>query len=250
MNVATHPRVMSLCAGVGLLDLGLRLALPESRTVLYVEREVPAAAILAARMRDGHLHEAPIWSDLTTLDARAWRGKVDLVVGGFPCQPFSGASRGRRTAVDLWPEFARVIRDVQPRAVFVENVDEAPIVQASRDLEGMGYRTDYDPFCPAELGAPIARTRWWLLAYSNGNSQSALPVDVEVAGLRPITGTLDWDHYPAEVLGVCDGSPAGLDISCSARVAALGNAVVPIVAAVAFRTLAMRLRQGMNHAPE
>jgi DNA (cytosine-5)-methyltransferase 1 len=85
--------VISLCAGVGGLDLGIRIAEPGAVGVCYVEREASAAATLVARMEDGCLHPAPVWSDLTTFDARRWRGAVHCVASGDPCQPNSVAGK-------------------------------------------------------------------------------------------------------------------------------------------------------------
>ena len=116
--------VLGLCAGVGGLELGVKLAVPTARAVCYIERETYNAAVLVARMADGSLDEAPIWGDLATFDGRPWRGVVDCVTAGFPCQPFSGA--GKRLGTDdprwLWPHIERIIRDVGPRRVFLENV--------------------------------------------------------------------------------------------------------------------------------
>ena len=85
--MAAHPPInaVSLCSGIGGIDLGLRAACPRIRTVVYIEREAYAAAVLASRMGDGGLDPAPVWNDLESFDARAWRGKVDVVSGGFPC---------------------------------------------------------------------------------------------------------------------------------------------------------------------
>ena len=175
--MATHPRVLSLCAGVGMLDLGLRLAMPGTRTVCYVEREVPAAAILAARMRDGILHEAPIWSDLTTFDARAWRGRVDLVVGGFPCQPFSCA--GKREGTDderwIWRDIARIVEECQPQAVLFENVPGlvrhglGPVLS---DLAALGFDAAWDLFRASDVGAPHKRERVFVIGVSDARRAS------------------------------------------------------------------------------
>ena len=90
--VDTSTNVLSLCSGGGGLDLGLRLA-TGARAVCYVEREVTAAGVLAKGIEQGILDDAPIWSDLLTFNARAWRGRVDCVAGGFPCQPHSYAGK-------------------------------------------------------------------------------------------------------------------------------------------------------------
>src|SRR5690348_10854737 len=97
-HVGVHPvSMLSLFSGVGGLDLGVRLALDSlgvpSRACAYCEREAFAAGVLAARMEDGSLHPAPIWSDVTTFPAEQFRDRVELVIGGFPCQDISNAGR-------------------------------------------------------------------------------------------------------------------------------------------------------------
>lgn len=100
-----------LCSGYAGMELALRGI---ARTVAHVERDAYAAATLVARMEAQELDQAPVWSDLCTFDARAWRGRVALVTAGFPCQPFSSAGRKLGTDDDrwLWPEIARIIRDM------------------------------------------------------------------------------------------------------------------------------------------
>ena len=94
---------LSLCSGAGGIDLGLTLALPGYRAVGHVERETYAAATLVARMEDAALDHAPLWDDIATFDGKPWRGAVDIVSAGYPCQPFSVAGK-RRGADD--PELA------------------------------------------------------------------------------------------------------------------------------------------------
>ena len=89
-NVLT---VLSLCSGGGGLDMGFRLAVPGARTLCYVEREAFGCERLVAAMQAGQLDDAPLWSDLSTFDGRPWRGSVDCVIGGYPCQDFSVAGK-------------------------------------------------------------------------------------------------------------------------------------------------------------
>ena len=123
--MALRSRYISLFSGVGGLDLAVRIALPESRCVCYVEGEIPCAERLAARIAEGTLRNAPIWSDVRSFDGKPWRGQVDGIIGGFPCQDLSVA--GKRAGIDgersgLWGEYARIIAEVKPAWVFVENV--------------------------------------------------------------------------------------------------------------------------------
>jgi hypothetical protein len=116
--------VLGLCSGVGGLELGLRIAVPGARGVAYVEREAHAIANLVARMEGGELHHAPVWSDLATFDARPWRGVVDCVASGDPCQPNSVAGKRQGEADDrfLLDQVIRIIAECRPQRVFRENV--------------------------------------------------------------------------------------------------------------------------------
>lgn len=124
--MADRPRVLSVCSGIGGLDLGIRMAIPSARTILYVEREAFCVEALGAAMEAAVLDEAPVWSDLTTFDGRAWRGAVDLVASGIPCQPYSRAGQrlGNEDGRALWPELVRVVDECGARAVFIENTPD------------------------------------------------------------------------------------------------------------------------------
>ena len=167
-------RTISLCAGIGGLDLGLdlgaqRVGLGGARAVCMVEGEAFAAAILAAAMEAGALAPAPIWSDVHTFDARAWRGVVDCVVGGYPCQPFSTAGKrlGEADPRHLWPAVARVVRDAEPTLCFFENVSGHLSLGAhdvARELQAMGFRVAGSLWTAEEVGAPHRRERLFILA--------------------------------------------------------------------------------------
>ncbi|PJN96642.1 DNA cytosine methyltransferase [Amaricoccus sp. HAR-UPW-R2A-40] len=165
---------LSLCSGAGGLDLGLTIAIPGYRAVGHVERETYAAATLVARMEDASLDRAPLWDDVATFDGRPWRGAVDIVTAGYPCQPFSvaGKRRGADDPRHLWPHVARVIAEVEPPFVFLENVAHhlrLGFPEVAAGLVGMGYRLAAGLFTAAEVGAPHKRERLFILAIREGD---------------------------------------------------------------------------------
>ena len=162
--------ILSLCAGVGGLDLGIRLAQPNARTVCYVEIEAFACEIMATRMEDKALDAAPIWTDLRSFDCKPWRGIVDCIIGGYPCQPFSvaGKQKGADDPRHLWPNIATIIRDIQPRICFFENVAghlKLGFEQVHDDLSAMGYEVKTGLFTAAEVGSSHKRERLFIMAY-------------------------------------------------------------------------------------
>ena len=162
--------ILSLFAGIGGFDLGIRLAYPETQTVCYVEIDGYCQRVLAARMSDGSLPAAPIYGDITTFDGRPWSGSVDWVVGGFPCQDLSTA--GKRVGLDgersgLWWEMLRVVGEVRPRYVCVENVPGLLVGGVGRvlgSLADLGYDAEWHLIPAQAVGAPHLRWRWWCLA--------------------------------------------------------------------------------------
>lgn len=166
--------VLSLATGGGGLDLGVEAAFARSglhtRTVASVEIEAYACAVLVSRMEEGRLAPCPVWTDLRSFDGRPFAGLVDLVVGGYPCQPFSvaGQRRGADDPRHLWPHVARIVREVSPRACFFENVAGHLSLgghEVIRELQGMGYRVACGLFTAKEVGAPHKRERLFILAH-------------------------------------------------------------------------------------
>ncbi|AUC53964.1 DNA methyltransferase [Sagittula sp. P11] len=165
---------LSLCSGAGGLDLGLTIALPGYRTVGHVERETYAAATLVARMEDSSLDRAVVWDDVGTFDGRPWRGAVDIITAGYPCQPFSvaGKRRGADDPRHLWPHVARIIGEVEPPFVFLENVAHhlrLGFPEVAAGLVEMGYRLAAGLFTAAKVGAPHKRERLFILAIREGD---------------------------------------------------------------------------------
>lgn len=208
LALPTPFRIASLCAGIGGIDLGIRIAVPGAHGVVYVEREAYAAAVLVARMEDETLAPAPIWDHLETFDARAWRGVVDCITAGFPCTPFSVA--GKRAGLDddrwLWPEVARCIREMGPRFVFLENSPELVrdgLAVIAADLSALGYRFAWDVVSAAEVGASQLRERVWLLADAD---RGGFRFEQESGSERVVPAVVADDRAP---LGSADRSGRG-----------------------------------------
>lgn len=171
-HVDTPVTNISLCSGGGGLDLGLQLVLPRFHTVAWVEWEAFAIDYLATAMEDGHLAAAPIWTDLRTFDGKPWRHRVDFLTAGYPCQPFSlsGKRRGEDDPRHLWPHVARIIKEVEPRFVFLENVAghvSLGFETVADDLQRLGFRLAAGLFTAAEVGTPHERKRLFILAMAD-----------------------------------------------------------------------------------
>ena len=166
---------LALCAGVGGLELGLERVFPNFRTVAFVEGEAFAAANLVKKMEEGVLDQAPIWSDLRTFDGKPWRGKVDLISAGFPCQPFSlaGMRKGTEDERHLWPSVSRIIGEIQPSIIVLENVPgvlNAAGLGIFGNLSEMGYDVAWGIVRASEAGAPHRRARFFAVGVlSNPN---------------------------------------------------------------------------------
>ena len=168
---------LALCAGFGGLERGLESVIDGYRTVCYVEGETYPAAILASKMEKGQILKAPLWSNVRTFEGERWRGKVDLISGGFPCQPYSQAGKqlADKDPRDLWPDFSRIIGEVRPRIIFLENVPNVvkwALPTVLKDLSQMGYDAAWCVVAASDVGAPHQRKRWFLLAHSNSGTPS------------------------------------------------------------------------------
>jgi DNA (cytosine-5)-methyltransferase 1 len=276
-KAVTH---VGLCAGYGGIELGLKRAIPNLRSIALCEVEAFAIANLVSKMEAGQLEPAPVWPNLKTFPWQSFRGCVDILTGGYPCQPFSAA--GKRQGADdprhLWPYIARGIRILQPRICFFENVEghiSLGLSDVIEDLAGMGYRTTWGIFSASEVGAPHQRKRVFIMAVSSGFRGTAgisgpFPRHERQSGesddgggeavwpSRPGERQYGWE--PPRVIdispkcslgGDSHGSASGLDYA-ELQVAGenrtdelrlLGNGVVPATAERAYRTLAQELLQ-------
>lgn len=162
-------RELALFAGAGGGILGGKML--GWRTVCAVEIEKYPRSVLLQRQKDGILDKFPIWDDVRTFDGRPWRGKVDVISGGFPCQDISSAGKGlgieRGERSGLWREYARIICEVRPRYCFVEN---SPMLTVRGlgivlgDLAERGYDAAWKVLSAGDCGAPHERARMWIVA--------------------------------------------------------------------------------------
>ncbi len=199
---------LSLAAGAGGLDMGLMLAEPGFETRCWVEWDGEPRERIIAAQRAGYLAPAPIWDDVRTFDGQPLRGAIDAILAGYPCQPFSAAGKrlGESDERHLWPDIARIITEVGPRWVFLENVAGHVSLGAEtvlRDLRGMGFTPAAGLFSAREVGATHKRQRWFCVAYGDRSD-----------GERDGRQSTRWDQFAdgGEPMANADGRNA-----CSER---------------------------------
>jgi DNA (cytosine-5)-methyltransferase 1 len=237
-------KVLDLFSGIGGFSLGLERAGME--TVAFCENDKFCQKVLAKHWPDIPTHE-----NIEDLDGQQYRGTVELVCGGFPCQPYSIASRGRLGAGDdraLWPEMLRVIQEVEPVWVICENVPgiiNMELDNVLSDLESEGYSCQSFIIPACAVDAPHRRDRVWVVAHSiskglerlAGNvAEKQKPGRVDKKKNRPASKKAVLAGKPGRwrdesgVCRVCHGVSRRVD-----RIRSLGNAVVPQVVEVLGR---------------
>ena len=237
---------LALFAGAGGGILGGKLL--GWRTVCAVEVEPYAQDVLLARQRDGLLDSFPVWDDVRTFDGRPWRGYVDVVSGGFPCQDISAAGTGDGLDGErsgLWREMARIVSEVRPRYVFVENspfLVGRGLVRVLADLATLGFDAQWGVVGAGDIGAPHERKRLWIVANANAELGQERGRGFGQQGERQVCGgdcgsvpQLDrrvWLEMAVQHARDDDGMAPRVE-----RTQAIGNGQVPLVAATAWRIL-------------
>lgn len=175
-------RVLDLFSGIGGFSLGLERT-GGFETVAFCEIEEFPRRVLAK-----HWPEVPCFEDVRKLRGQDIDGTVDVICGGYPCQPFSTAGKRRGAEDDrhLWPEFSRLVAELRPTWVIGENVAghiSMGLDSVLSDLEGKGYacRTFVVPACA--IDAPHRRDRCWIIGYSDSDSEPDGPVNAEAQGV-------------------------------------------------------------------
>ena len=234
-------RELALFAGAGGGILGGKLL--GWRTVCAVEIDPFCRRVLLARQRDGILPRFPIWDDVQTFDGKPWRGHVDVISGGFPCQDISKLYTGEGlegSRSGLWEDMARIVGEVRPSYVFVEN---SPVLTSRGlgtvlgDLALLGYDARWGVLGAYEAGAPHKRHRIWIVAHSNAECDRLAGKQQTRTASGPIHRPSDgshsaWRSAESGMRRVVDGLAHRVD-----RLRAIGNGQVPAVAAIAWEEL-------------
>jgi DNA (cytosine-5)-methyltransferase 1 len=239
---------LALFAGAGGGILGGKLL--GWRTVCAVEFDEHARNVLVARQNDGSLEPFPIWDDVRTFDGKLWRGRIDVISGGFPCQDISSAGKG--TGIDgersgLWREMARIIGEVRPRFVFIEN---SPMLRTRglstvlKDLAEAGYDARWGVFGACDVGAPHKRERMWVLAYSKTRGlEVRMPAETVQYDVKCGGVPTEWDISNWKPTGETPTTKPllGRNVNGMAyrvdRIKRIGNGQVPAVVRLAWNLL-------------
>jgi len=215
--------------------------------VCAVEIEPYCRKVLLQRQRDGILPQFPIWDDVRTFDGKPWRGLVDVVCAGIPCQKFStsGLMSGNEPLIK---EFIRIVSEIQPRSILLENVPSISFRTLGTivgTLAEMGYDTRNGVIGCDDAGMEHRRKRLWMVAHSvsqrrkemvrfgiYGNPENKIRSSAHVDTPANRISRIEKRLGKPGVLGVNDGLPNRVD-----RLAAIGNAQVPTVVKLAWETL-------------
>lgn len=221
---------MHLFAGIGGGIYGGQLL--GHKCVAAVEIDKYCQGVLAQRQADGWMEKFKIYGDLTQLAGQDFRGKFDVLCGGFPCQAFSHAAHGNNIATkNLWGEMRRFVEESNAPIVFGENVTVKAIENARLELEPMGYTVKTCGLSCGEIGADHRRVRYWLLAQKDGETFFKLAQHlINKPRLRADVWTKSPDSFDYPEEGIKRGH----------QLKAVGNAQSPYVAAAAFRILVNR----------
>jgi len=211
-------RVVDFFSGIGWFSLGLERV--GFKTVAFSEVASFPCGVLKKMWPN-----VPNLGDITTVSPRDIPD-ADLWCGGFPCQPFSTAARGRNRAVPLWSYWFRLISVRQPRWVVVENVPGIKRFSDTifGDLERTGYSAVAFDIPACVFGSPTLGYRRWFVAKTNSHGKSRESLNEKMAKLCEIPEAFSWPDPPTDIR-VDDGIPNRLD-----RLRCLGNAIVPQIA--------------------
>ncbi len=233
---------LDLFSGIGGISLALR---DWVRPVAYCEIDTYCQGVLLSRMADESLCNAHIWDDIKTLDGTKFKGKIDIIYGGFPCQNISITGRGEGLEGErsgLFFEIIRLAKEIEPKFIFLENVPAIISrggLRVVREITSLGYDCRWCVISAASVGALHKRERWFLLAYAKSErSEKTRQPSGQETTLTILDNQTQYDKWHKEPenkfrLSRVDN---GLQIR-SHVIKALGNAVVPHQVKEAFKIL-------------
>nr|CAB4126452.1 Dcm Site-specific DNA methylase [uncultured Caudovirales phage] len=247
MDLSGKLNGLSLFSGIG----GIDLALDEwVKPIAYCEINSYCQGVLLSRMADKSLSDGPIWDDIKTFAGNIFKGTIDIIYGGFPCQDISVAGNGKGLAGErsgLFFEIVRLVKEIQPKFIFIENSSAINTRGGNRVIESLtsiGYSCRWITKTAEEEGSPQIRKRWFCLAYSNGKSgietykgtkSEQKEGKTRIRSSRQDRGMFPesyWKKNQSPILGMDDGIPYRVD-----RAFALGNSVCIIQCKEAFKEL-------------
>ena len=251
---------LDLFSGIG----GISIALKQwVRPIAYCEIDPYCQGVLLSRMSDGRIPYAPIWDNVTTLQGLPFRGHIDIIYGGFPCQDISIAGNGKGLAGErsgLFFEIMRLAKEIKPKFIFLENV---PAItsrggwECLHTISALGYDCRWCVISAASVGALHLRERWFLLAFSSSKSSNLQMADPmrqrlengkekrqsEITKVSTLGSDWNkerirlWQETVSSMDRTSNGIPNQVD-----RIKSLGNSVVPCQAKEAFKIL-----MGLTH---
>ena len=236
--------VLDLFSGIGGFSLGFERA--GMNTAAFCEIDLFCQQVLAR-----HWPSTPVYDDIKQLTARRLHHdlipSIDLICGGYPCQPFSTAGNRRRheDPRHLWPEMHRLIRELRPRWVVCENVAghvELGLDAVLADLDAAGYTSTPFVIPACAVGAPHRRDRIWIVAHAAGiRLPGTLGTHCRQSAPALSSQALRWELPQPFTVGSDDGIPYRME-----RTQALGNAVVPQIPELIGRAIIAHEHAGSN----
>jgi DNA (cytosine-5)-methyltransferase 1 len=238
---------LSLFSGIGGFDLAAEWMGWEN--VAHVENNPFCLSFLKKRFPNTNSH-----TDINKFDGKEYAGSVDVVSGGFPCQPFSsnGQRKGKEDDRFLWPEMFRVIRESRPSWVVCENVIgllsmRLEFDEVLSDLVKEGYEIRVFDIPAAGVGAPIRRRRVWICAHAFGRGSQAEPVNSfarreekrhvsKPTRLFSAERPSDWEKHRSDFLRNATRLSKSMDIG-GHKLKALGNSICPHIAYNIFKAI-------------
>lgn len=237
---------LDLFSGIGGLAKGLEDFVTP---IAYCEIDRYCRGVLLSRQASEDLESAPIWDDVRSFDGKPFNGCAEIITAGFPCQDISVGGRGEGLEGEssgLFFEVMRIVDEVRPRFVFLENVPAITLRglgEVATELTRRRYDCRWTMLSAATVGAPHKRRRWFLLAHAAsirveecgtaGEQESCIPSREKLSGRYDAGQRAALWPFEPSVARLVHGAPCRVD-----RVRALGNAVVPEQARIAFMELA------------